>query len=167
MNLKALALQVLQRNRSGNTKETSGFLTENSGKQSKHNNIEIMHQTSHPVLPVVRSDPKSNPLAEESDKRFDFCEMHRRMMGGECYCADAIDGSKKAGITAPFRDCLLWQIVKAEQKLDRMAGMAIIDGVTLGDCLAKLDDSEDQADLFIRDKRWILCFAETIYWDKT
>lgn len=107
------------------------------------------------------TDPP-NPLAEESSKRFAFCEMHRRMLGQECHRQAVIDGRQSGNREAALNGCLLWQVVKAEPNLDRLAGVEVLEGVTVADCQAMLADCKESPDLFRRDRRWLLVFAACI-----
>ncbi len=91
-------------------------------------------------------------LAEESRKRFHFCETHARMKGGICPHL----GGRQNG------DCLLWQIVTSEPKLEKIAEVSITKGVTIGGALSCLRENRFPEDLFQRDRRWILELSKQI-----
>lgn len=91
-------------------------------------------------------------LAEESAKRFSFCEGHRQMLGGICQYLDAQD----------LDNCLLWQVVKAEPNLAKIDDQDIVPGLPLAMVLKMLQDSQEPQDLFFKDRRWILVFGAII-----
>jgi hypothetical protein len=91
-------------------------------------------------------------LAEESAKRFSFCEGHRRMLGGICQYLDAQD----------LDNCLLWQVVKAEPNLAKIDDQDIVPGLPLAMVLKMLQESQEPQDLFFKDRRWILVFGAII-----
>jgi hypothetical protein len=71
---------------------------------------------------------KTSNIADESSRRFDFCEMHRRMLGGICKHLDAMDRrtpgkqaaarvpkvgtSRYCNQTSALDACLLWRLIR-------------------------------------------------------
>lgn len=88
-------------------------------------------------------------LAEEAQKRFSFCLIHQRMLGGYCSRLASRDLVR----------CLLWQIVLAEPSLEKVAEVEIIPGIAMIDVLRLFAGSGEPKDLFAKERRWILAFA--------
>jgi len=75
--------------------------------------------------------PTDRHLSDESDRRADFCETHRRMIGGVCNWNNNLDG------------CLLWELIRVGEKIELAAGHGIVEGITVGDVLQWARHPED------------------------
>lgn len=83
------------------------------------------------VETVSEPATSADPLAIESDRRFDFCETHRLLIGGICHRHNQLDG------------CLLWSLVKAGKRIELTAGCEVVEGVIVGDVLQWVRHAED------------------------
>ena len=79
-------------------------------------------------------------LVAESAARADFCEIHRGMLGGTCQHFDVIERRVQGNKVRALNSCLLWQVVRAGRRLDKISTVEVIPGITIGEVLAWSED---------------------------
>jgi len=107
---------------------------------------EILNKASAVISSMT---PTDRHLSEESDRRTEFCETHRRMIGGVCNRNNNLDG------------CLLWELIRVGEKIELAAGYGIVEGITVGDVLQWARHPED-IDRMRKDRRLLLACCEAI-----
>ena len=97
-------------------------------------------------------------LTEESARRFDFCTTHRQLLGGACRHLDVMDRRTPGDPATALDGCLLWQLVRCGQHIERAGAAEVLPGMTVADVLCWVTHSQD-VDAIRKERRLLLTCA--------
>lgn len=108
-------------------------------------------------------------LADEAERRADFCNIHRAMLG-TCEHFNVIErlGNSAANSTittdqaAALDACLLWRLIRTGRNIEQAAQAEIVGGVTVGDVLAWVSVNAKDVEAIRKDRRLLLTCAESL-----
>lgn len=104
-------------------------------------------------------------LADEAERRADFCERHRLLIGGDCERFNVIERLTPGDQAAALDACLLWRLIRTGQEIERAGAAEILPGTTVADVLAWVRHPQDDATC--KERRLLLTAAESICGDAT
>ena len=100
-------------------------------------------------------------LADEAERREDFCTMHRDMIGGTCTCYNVTNGFAPGDRTTALDGCLLWRLVKSGLRIELAGPAEVSPGTTIADVLLWIRHPGD-IDLARKERRLLLTCAESM-----
>jgi hypothetical protein len=109
---------------------------------------------------MSHASPYQKQLAEEVERRADFCRLHQRLLGG-CPRFGIIEGHQPGDQAAALDSCLLWELVRAGSNLEQAGGAEIIPGLTVADVLAWVQHAQD-IDKIRAERRLLLTCAASM-----
>jgi len=116
------------------------------------------------IVPRRQPDPPTTfkeKLAEEADRRTDFCWLHRATLGGACERFNVVERLTPGAQSAALDSCLLWALICAGEKIEQASSAEIMPGITVGDVLRWVDDPRD-TDAIRRERRLLLTAAASL-----
>lgn len=98
-------------------------------------------------------------ISDEAERRADFCNMHRELIGGNCTCYNVTKGIEPGDRVAALDGCLLWQLIKAGPRIELAGAAEVMPGVTVADVMQKVRHPTDQ-DRVRKERRLLFICAE-------
>lgn len=117
------------------------------------------------TVPRHRPDPPTDNearLADEAERRADFCERHRLLLGGNCDRLDVIERWAPGDQAQALDACLLWRLIRTGQKIELAAPAEIVGAVTVGDVLAWVAVNPKDVEAIRNERRLLLTCAESM-----
>ena len=100
-------------------------------------------------------------LADEAERRADFCNTHRELIGGTCTHYNVTKGFAPGDRTTALDCCLLWQLVKSGQRIELADAAEVSPGTTVADVLQWIRHPGD-IDLTRKERRLLLTCAKSM-----
>ena len=97
-------------------------------------------------------------LADEAERRDDFCNMHREMIGGNCTHYNVTKEVEPGDRVVALDGCLLWRLIKAGLRIELAGAAEVLPGVTVADVLQRIHHPGDQ-DRVRKERRLLLICA--------
>lgn len=100
-------------------------------------------------------------LADEAERRADFCTTHRELIGGNCTHYNVTKGVSPGDRTAALDGCLLWQLVKSGPRIELAGPAEVSPGTTVADVMQWIRHPGD-IDLTRKERRLLLICAKSM-----
>ena len=128
---------------------------------------EPFFKIARPRLSISRQQ-----LAEEAEHRDDFCNTHRKMIGGVCQHYNVTKGFESGDRVAALNSCLLWRLVNSGRNLEKVDAAEIVGAITVGDVLRWVSVNDKDLEALRKERRLLLTCAESLqgagnFWEDT
>lgn len=100
-------------------------------------------------------------LADEAERRADFCNIHRAMLGA-CERFSIIERLTPGDQAAALDACLLWRLIRTGQNIEQAGAAEIVGGVTVGDVQRWVSVNGKDLEAIRKERRLLLTCAESL-----